>query len=431
MLPTQWDFLQATEQQVLMSGSAGSGKSLSLCAKAIQQAQIPGNTFLLLRKWLVNLKSSTLRTLLDGEGKRPPMLPPGTYRHNRSEKLIHLYGGGDIVYAGVGDDITRIRSIPCGAVGVDECTELSEDEWDELRIRPRIAVGSGQIYGVCNPADTAHFLYRRFISPERHPDSRVIFGLSKDNIHLPAHAQKALSQLTGAVGERMREGRWLGFDRLIYGNLPAGCFTGQMADEIQIKEWYISIDYGFTNPTALLLAGMDGDDRLWVYKEHEASKMLQSDIIAWLEQWRDKSPTIVVDPSAAGLIAEIQSRGFTCVKADNDVQIGIDRTRDVMAAGRIRFSATCVNLRRSLTNYVRKPDGKPDKIDDHCCDSLRYLIQTAVGSKILSILEDMARPVSSFGFEPEAGALISPFNHLGNDLPSQDSMTDILKRMAF
>jgi len=431
MLPTQWDFLQATEQQVLMSGSAGSGKSLSLCAKAIQQAQIPGNTFLLLRKWLVNLKSSTLRTLLDGEGKRPPMLPPGTYRHNRSEKLIHLYGGGDIVYAGVGDDITRIRSIPCGAVGVDECTELSEDEWDELRIRPRIAVGSGQIYGVCNPADTAHFLYRRFISPERHPDSCVIFGLSKDNIHLPAHAQKALSQLTGAVGERMREGRWLGFDRLIYGNLPAGCFTGQMADEIQIKEWYISIDYGFTNPTALLLAGMDGDDRLWVYKEHEASKMLQSDIIAWLEQWRDKSPTIVVDPSAAGLIAEIQSRGFTCVKADNDVQIGIDRTRDVMAAGRIRFSATCVNLRRSLTNYVRKPDGKPDKIDDHCCDSLRYLIQTAVGSKILSILEDMARPVSSFGFEPEAGALISPFNHLGNDLPSQDSMTDILKRMAF
>ena len=142
MLPTQWDFLQATEQQVLMSGSAGSGKSLSLCAKAIQQAQIPGNTFLLLRKWLVNLKSSTLRTLLDGEGKRPPMLPPGTYRHNRSEKLIHLYGGGDIVYAGEGDDITRIRS-PTAPVNWDSAFWAWAGKWILSLESPKITQESG------------------------------------------------------------------------------------------------------------------------------------------------------------------------------------------------------------------------------------------------------------------------------------------------
>ena len=181
----------------------------------------------------------------------------------------------------------------------------------------------------------------------------------------------------------------------------------------------------------MLLAGIDGDDRLWVYREHEASKMLHADIMRWLEQWRDKSPIVVVDPSAAGLIAEIQSKGFTCVKADNDVQIGIDRTRDVMAAGRVRFHASCVNLRRSATNYVRKPDGKPDKIDDHMVDSLRYLVHAAIGSRILSILEDMARPPSSFAFEPEKEIPKSPFNHFSNDLPPQDSPADILRRMDF
>jgi len=426
LLPTQMEFMRVAEQQVLMSGSAGSGKSVCLCLKAIQQASIPGNTFLLLRKWLVNLKASTLRTLLDGEGNRPPLLPPGTYRHNRSEKMIHLFGGGNIVYAGVGDDITRIRSIPCGAVGVDECTELDEDEWDELRIRPRISVGSGQIFGVCNPSDTAHFLYRRFIATGRTEDTRVIYSLSRDNIHLPNHTQKALAGLTGAVGERMREGRWLGLDRMIYGNLPSGRFTGHMADESQIKQWFIAIDYGFTNPTFMLLGGLDSDDKLWVYQELEASKMLHSDILKWLYQWQDKSPVVVVDPSAAGLIAEIQSRGFTCIKADNDVQIGIDRTRDVMSSGRVSFSAALVNLRRSLCNYVRKADGKPDKIDDHGADAFRYLVQAAIGGRITESLRDMARPASNYYFGEQADTIVRGTGD--TDLFVPDSQEQIASR---
>jgi phage terminase large subunit len=398
-LPSQWEFLNAKEPEVLYSGSAGSGKSRALCLKMVQQACIPGNVALLVRKWLVNLKMTTLRTLLEYEGTTPPVLPPGTYRHNRSEKVIHLYGGGDIIYAGVGDDITRIRSMAAGVVGVDEAIELTEDEWCELKLRARISVGCGQIVGATNPGDTAHWGYGRFINPNRtEEDTRVIYSLSKDNYHLPPHAQRALAMLKGATGERMRDGLWVGIDRLVYGAFPAGIFVGSMPDRSLMQQWYISIDYGFSNPTFILFAGVDCDGRLWIYEEHEKSRLLIDNILNWLDAHRDYAPVVVVDPSAAGLIAEIQSKGFTCIKANNDVKIGIDKSRDVMAAGMVRANATCVNLRRSLTSYVRKPDGNPEKEDDHGSDSFRYLVMAAVGQRIDALLEDLANPPSNYFF---------------------------------
>ena len=65
------------------------------------------------------------------------------------------------------------------------------------------------------------------------------------------------------------------------------------------------------------------------------------------------------------------------------------------------------------------------------CDSLRYLVQSAIGSRILSILDDMARPPSSFAFDSAPGPVQPAFAHLGQDLPPQDSMEDIMKRMDF
>jgi phage terminase large subunit len=399
VLPTQWEFLNATEPEVLYSGSAGSGKSVTLCLKAIQQAAIPGNVALLVRKYLVNLKLSTLRTLLEPEGDRAPILPPGTYRHNRSEKIIHLYDGGDILYAGIGEEVTRLRSLSSGIVLVDEATELTEDEWDELHLRARIKTGTGQIMGATNPGDTAHWMYRRFIAPNvsvSKSEVRCIHGLSRDNKHLPATAQRALQQLKGAAGERMRDGIWIGLDRLIYGNYPAGCIAGRMPEPSMMQQWYISIDYGYSDPSFLLLAGVDGNGKLWIYNEKEQSKMLVADILAWLLKYKEREPIVTVDPSAAGLIAEIQSRGFTCIKATNDVKIGIDKTRDVMAAGMLGINAACTNLTRSLGNYVRKSDGTPDHADSHGPDSCRYLVMTAIGSRIEAMLNDLDNPPSNF-----------------------------------
>ena len=410
-LPSQWEFLHAIEPEVLLSGSAGSGKTRALCLKAVMQACIPGNVAILARKWLVNLKSTTLRTLLEWEGDKPPVLPLGTYRHNRSEKRIHIYGGGDILYIGVGDDITRIRSLAAGIICVDEMVELQEEEWLELKLRARISVGCGQIVGATNPGDTSHWGYNRFINPNHNnPDTRVIYSLAKDNYHLPLHAQKALLQLKGTIGERMRDGLWVGVDRLIYGAYPPGIFVGTMPDMSLMQQWYISIDYGWTNPTFILFAGIDCDGRLWIYEEYEKSHLLIENILNWLEKKKDFQPVVVVDPSAAGLIAEIQSKGFTCIKANNDVKIGIDKCRDVMAAGMVRAYASCVNLRRSLTNYVRKPDGVPEKNDDHGCFVAGTLVETENGAVPIEQIKKGDKVLTRAGYCRVVDAGITGYN---------------------
>jgi hypothetical protein len=95
ILPKQADFLQATERHVLYSGAVGAGKTRALCLKIAMRASFPGSREGLCRKHLVTLKATTLKTLLEGDGDMPPVLPAGYYQHNKSEKTIKLDGGGE------------------------------------------------------------------------------------------------------------------------------------------------------------------------------------------------------------------------------------------------------------------------------------------------------------------------------------------------
>jgi len=67
-----------------------------------------------------------------------------------------------------------------------------------------------------------------------------------------------------------------------------------------------------------------------------------------------------------------------------------------MAAGMLSINAACTNLTRSLGNYVRKTDGTPEHADSHGADSCRYLVMTAIGSRIEAMLNELNDPPSNF-----------------------------------
>ena len=84
LLPAQLDFIRAKQREVLYSGAFGAGKTRALCMKLVTRlVGNPGAREGLARKHLVSLKATTLRTLLEQDGKLPPVLPAGTYEHNR------------------------------------------------------------------------------------------------------------------------------------------------------------------------------------------------------------------------------------------------------------------------------------------------------------------------------------------------------------
>ena len=110
LLPKQAYFLKANNKEILYSGGYGSGKSRVLCYKIVQHAMIPGALIGLFRKERTSLMATTMRTLLESESGLPPVLPPGTYEHNKQNSIIKIKGGGQIYYSGFDSDI-KLRSL--------------------------------------------------------------------------------------------------------------------------------------------------------------------------------------------------------------------------------------------------------------------------------------------------------------------------------
>ena len=387
MLPKQLEFVQADDPEVLYSGAFGAGKSLALCWKLAVHAAIPRNRVGLCRKTNVSLKATTLKTLIEGEGDLPPVLPHGSYTHNKSEQSIRLNNGGEILYFGI--DIAESKgSLNLGAVGVDEAVELLEADWLMLRGRCRNLVDPHrQIFGACNPGPPSHFLAQRFALAQATTavsGCRAIQTRSTDNFFLPADYLQWLDTLTGTHRSRYRDGLWVGFEGLVYSMWDRESHIAEPPPSF--AQVIACVDEGFTNPAVLLTLGLDSDGRIYVAREFYQRQVLQDDFVRTVRKRgnEDGFTTVLCDPSAAGLIGALQAEGFSCPPVDNAIFDGLQRVQNrlgVAGDGRARLlvAPSCENTIREFESYCwkqgvngRDPADLPVKQFDHAMDALRY-----------------------------------------------------------
>lgn len=385
------DFLLAREKSLLYSGAFGAGKTRALCLRAAMRASIRGSSEGLCRKYLVSLKSTTLRTLLEPDGDLPAVLPPGSYEHNKSEKIIRLNGGGEIVYFGL-DDHKKIGSFNFTGVQVDECVEITEADWIQLRgrLRRNILGLPRQISGACNPGSPSHWLCKYFGVAGGHkclPNHRAIMTCSSDNWFLPKDYIDDLNTFTGLAKARYVEGRWVGSEGLVYDRWDRLLFV-KVREEPVWKRVVVGVDEGYTNPAVLLVICEDHDGRIHVPCEWYKRKQLEPQVLEQAELWAaEYHPELfVADPSAAKLRAAMTARGLPVKPANNDVFGGIQTLQKYLViAGdglpRITVDPRCENVIREFETYEWKLRDKanstdtkdePIKVNDHAMDALRY-----------------------------------------------------------
>ena len=93
---------------------------------------------------------------------------------------------------------------------------------------------------------------------------------------------------------------------------------------------------------------------------------------------------VIVDPSAASFIAELQRRGVYVIAGDNDVPDGIRRVSSLLGRRIIRIHRRCEGLTGELCSYVWDSKAalagveKPVKNLDHGPDALRYYVNTCL-----------------------------------------------------
>lgn len=411
VLPKQREFLTAPEFEVLYSGAVRAGKTYALCLATAMRASVPHAREILCRKTLSALKGTTLKTLLEGDGYNPPVLPPGTYTHNRSEKQIKILGGGEIVYFALVNDgdsgvQQRAGSYSGTGVNIDEATELDEGDYKMLLSRASITIDGvrKQVRSACNPSTPSHFLAKRFAPPgsgESKPmaNCRCIATHTNDNTFLAPDVLELLNRDAGSLWHRrFVQGIWCGSEGLVYDNFDRAVHVRERARD-EFKRWIICCDDGVTNPFVALLLGVDEDGRVHVAAEHYAPGLLTRDKVGAVHRLvqltdAEAAESIVVDPSAAALIAEMRDADLHIRKANNEMTEGIYRVQSRLALAvdgrpRLTIDPSCVNMLREFETYSWKPDrpkDEPIKKHDHTMDALRYgiaVLDAGVGSCVV------------------------------------------------
>ena len=386
LTPKQWEFIQAKEREVMFAGAKGSGKSYAGCVKLLTHAVLPHSFCLLTRKTHNSIASSTLRTLLIGERDVPAVLPRGSYDYWESKSLIRINGGGEIVIVGC-DNPEKIRSINASTIYVDEGSELDEEEYAELSSRLRnTADPNRQLFTTTNPSSEKHFLYNRFITHGDNTRKLIKVPLfDKDgklnNYHLPSDYIEDMMKLTGSALKRYVWAEWCSNEGCVYDTFdPSRHVENHSRDEF--TEFIIGVDVGYVNdPTAILVFGVK-DGKMHGLEEYYQVKTPPSLIVSKVAEMSEKygNCRTVVDPSAAGIILELMTR-TTVDKANNKIEEGIARCKDLLINSKITFNSNMVNTIKEFDLYAYKPEtgkGVPSEkpLDkwNHSMDALRYAV---------------------------------------------------------
>lgn len=386
-LPKQLDYLKSTAPNVLYSGSVGAGKTYALATGAAMRATKVGAREGLIRKHRVTLTATTLVTLLEGDGLNPPVLPHGTYEHNKVEGVIRIKGGGSIVYFGL-DDPAKIGSRSLTGAHIDEVAEVTERDWDMVQTRVRLEVPGlvRQVRGACNPSVPGHFLARRFGLALGHvalPGHEAFRTKTSENWFLPADYITRIGQLTGATYRRLVEGEWVGSEGLVYDRFDRQVHVVER-DESAFVRWVVGIDDGSTNPFAALLIGVDDDGRAHVAREVYASKMATSQKISAVRELMGSRQIerVIADPAAAGLRTDLIEADIQAEPGDNSVLAGIQCVEQRLVPAvdglpRLTIDPSCVNVLREFESYewmttaAGLSKDAPKKESDHAMDALR------------------------------------------------------------
>ena len=363
---------ESDKRIILNIGGAGSSKSYSIAQWLIIERLLkPNHRILITRKTTPSLRLSCYLLIKDIMTQlNIPIM------ENRSEMMIQL-GTSMMVFKGL-DDPSKIRSFDVDTIWGEEATELQYNDFSHLNLTLRWdrAGGDKKFLLSLNPTDENHWIKKKLIDTGRQ-DIETIYSTYKDNPFLQKDYKDELESLKDQDKNFYNIytlGRWGALEHRIYSNfdvidkLPEG-----------LGEPVYGLDFGWTNPTALIEIYFNGDDIYAVERLHQ-SNMSTSDIITALDNiLPDKARYIWADSEDPRAIEEIYRAGFNihpAIKGPDSVVYGINTVK----RHKIHIIGSSVNLIKEINGYSWKTDKNGDvvsppspvKFSDHCLDSLRY-----------------------------------------------------------
>ncbi len=299
-------------------------------------------------------------------------------RHHKTENEIYLdHIGGSFYFTGL-DEPQKVKSFEdADIVWAEEASELTFEDFQELDMILRGGERRKQIIMSFNPISHNLWQKKEFFSDGFHQlgvPSTIDYGGNKctrlittiehnPKINDPDYVNR-LNALTGRARDVFLYSKWgvregLVYDWMTTDSIPTDC----------VAKFY-SLDFGYTNPMALVEITYDGVDyyvRELIYKTH----MTTADLIERMKSLNIGDRPIYCDSAEPDRIEELYRAGFNAYKAEKNVRDGVD----FLISQSIKVDKNAFNIIDEMSSYLwdEKKD-IPEKGCDHALDAVRYAI---------------------------------------------------------
>ena len=256
---------------------------------------------------------------------------------------------------------------------------------DEVALQPRSFVE--QALARCSVSGSQEWIKQT----ERHKALHLHFLLEDNPALDPEIVERYKNTYAGVFYRRYILGEWCVADGLVY---PMFDKTKHIATEQHSGGvYYISIDYGTLNPTAMGLWQLRNGKAVMLkeyyydgrkQKRQKTDEEYADDLEAFAEGYQIER--VIVDPSAASFKETLRRRGkFAVMDANNAVLDGIRLTGSLLLAGRILFDASCENTFDEFGSYCWDEKKETDAVvkeSDHAMDMIRYFAYTIMRREV-------------------------------------------------
>lgn len=405
-------------REVVISGPAGTGKTRAILEFLHQEASASEKRILILRKTHESARQSTLVTytqqvLHEFDGKRA-LLDGVTYHGVSGPRPAHFKyeDTGSVIVTGGMDRVDKVLSTEWDIVYINECTELTIDDWETILTRTNRPTfqskPSSMVLGDCNPNVPTHWILNR----SREGALHLWRSVHEDN---PAMWDRVLQcwtdsgqqyldvldKLTGVRYQRLRLGNWVAAEGQVYENWNDG---RHMVNSFPIPDdWprFWVIDFGFRNPFVWQWWARSPDGDLYRYREIYLTQRLVEDHARdgmLMSEGEPKPTAIIVDHDAEDRATFERHTRLRTTAATKNVSAGIqavaerlgkDGTRPRLFLMRDALVERDSSLREAglptcteeeFPSYVwnlaanRKKGEEPVKENDHGMDATRYMV---------------------------------------------------------
>ena len=401
--PLDWQIAPWRDKSpiMLLTGAAGGGKSRCAAEKVNAfMKYYPNATGLMLRKAREFCNKSIVPFM-----RRTVVGEDGHVQFKKSDFCFEYENGSTLFFGGMKDEGQReaIRSIgqdgSLDIVWIEEANAFSLADFEEILARMRgKAAPWTQIILTTNPDSPYHWINTELITGG---GASVYYSDWSQNPHNPSEYGNTLNRLSGVRRLRLRDGKWVQAEGVVYADYDPATHVIEPFDIPDDWRCIRVIDFGYTNPFVCQWWAIDGDGRMYLYREIYMSGRtvkVHSEQINKLSEG-ERIEATVCDHDAEDR-ATLRENNIYNIAAVKDVSPGIQAVEErlkLQGDGKPRlyvFKGCRVEMDQSLRDgetfkptcteeefpgYIwpkHKPDREekeaPSKLNDHGMDALRY-----------------------------------------------------------